>query len=280
MSGADPASDGLASDGPAPETPADPAALGREIAALKRRLARTERNLRLLEDLRETNERLLGTLMRELDAERRKSEQLLLDILPRAVVERLGAGEGRIADRFEVAAILFTDFVGFSATAARLPAAEIVDRLGAVFAEFDRLAEAAGVEKVKTIGDAYMAAAGLPEARDDAAEALADLALAMVAENARLRAAGVSLWQIRVGLHAGPVVAGVIGRRRFLYDVWGDTVNVAARLESSSEPDRVHVSDAIARTLADRFRLTPREPRELRGIGWMATACLDGRRAG
>lgn len=255
----------------------DASALARENTQLKRRLARAERNLHTLEDLRETNERLLGSLMRELDAERAKSEQLLLDILPRAVVERLGAGETRIADRFEVAAILFSDFVGFSTTATRLPAAEIVDRLGAVFAEFDRLAEAAGVEKVKTIGDAYMAAAGLPEARADATEALADLALAMVAENTRLRASGVSLWGLRVGLHAGPVVAGVIGRRRFLYDVWGDTVNVAARLESSSEPDRVHVSDTVARALAERFRLTPREPRELRGIGWMATAFLDGR---
>jgi adenylate cyclase len=203
-----------------------------------------------------------------LKAERDRSEALLRNILPEPIVERLNAGELTIADSFTEVSILFADLVNFTATAARMTPERLVGKLNRIFTGFDKLATEHGVEKIKTIGDAYMAVAGLPAPRTDHAEAVARFAIGMLGviaeENAR---DGSTPFDIRVGIHTGPVVAGVIGRHKFIYDVWGDTVNVASRMESAGQPGRIHISDATQRALTGRFVVEPRGPVELEGWG-------------
>src|SRR4029077_11624183 len=199
----------------------------------------------------------------ELEIERRRSHDLLRNILPQAIIDRLGAGEASIADRHEDVAVVCSDLVGFTEISSRLPVATVVSALNAMFSAFDAACEALGVEKIKTIGDAYMAAAGLPGSAGDHVSAAADLALAM---QAAVAAAG-DPWRVRIGLHRGPVVAGVIGTSKFVYDLWGDAVNVASRLESRPPPGRIQVSEAVATELADTFELEPRGVVELKGKG-------------
>ncbi len=251
----------------------------KEALRLSRRVERLEMTLRQVEDIRDTNARLLDRLMVELAAERARSESLLLNVLPQRIVDRLNAGEQRIADRHDDVAVVFSDFVGFTGIAGRLAVADLVDELGGLFSSFDAAADRFGVEKIKTIGDAYLAVAGLaPLAGGDQREpaaAAADMAIAMLDAVA---AAGAP-WQVRIGIDVGPVVAGVIGTRTFAYDVWGDTVNVASRLESASEPGRIHVSDAVAAALAPLFALEPRGEITLKGKDSAPTWFLVGRRA-
>jgi adenylate cyclase len=249
--------------------------LRKENARLTRRVARVEALLREVEQIRDTNARLLQRIRDELDVERQRSHDLLRNVLPQTIIDRLGAGEGSIADRHEDVTVLFSDFVGFTEISSRLPVATVVSALNAMFSAFDASCEALGVEKIKTIGDAYMAAAGLPGSAGDHVGAAADLALAM---QAAVAAAG-DPWHVRIGLHRGPVVAGVIGTSKFVYDLWGDAVNVASRLESSAPPGRIQISEAVATGLADAFELEPRGAIELKGKGSTEVYFLLGRRS-
>jgi class 3 adenylate cyclase len=197
---------------------------------------------------------------RQLQTEKDKSEILLLHILPKSVVARMRQGETSIADGFTEVTILFSDLVGFTRLASVLPPAQVVDLLNHLFTEFDRLAFERGLEKIKTNGDAYMVAGGLPEPRADHAVAVADMALHMIDVVA---AAGSTLGrplQVRIGIHSGAAVAGIIGKHKFIYDVWGDTVNTANRMESHGVPDRVQISAATFHRVRDALRCEPRVP--------------------
>jgi len=206
---------------------------------------------------------------REAAHERERSERLLLNILPAPIAERLKESEGPIADHHAEATILFADIAGFTAMSTRMPADELVTMLNAVFTGFDQLARRHGVEKIKTIGDAYMAVAGLPEAVADHVERIADLALDMLAH---------SSLAIRIGIDTGPVVAGVIGESKFIYDLWGDAVTTASRMESHGVPGGIQVTEAVRNRLADRYDLVERGEIELKGRGRMRTWMLEGRR--
>jgi class 3 adenylate cyclase len=175
--------------------------------------------------------------------------------------------------------VLFADFVGFTAISSRLQPAELVETLNNIFSVFDELAQTLGVEKIKTIGDAYLAAAGLPEGRPDHTEAVANMALGMIDHLERINASLDTPWQIRIGIHTGPVVAGVIGTHKFVYDVWGDTVNTASRIETSGEPGRIHVSEDVADALKPAFTMEHRGTTEIRGKGAMETYFLVGRKS-
>jgi class 3 adenylate cyclase len=179
----------------------------------------------------------------------------LRNILPAEVATRLRNGESNIADHFDDATVIFADVVGFGKITARMKAYEIVACLNQLFSEFDRLAEDAGIEKIKTIGDNYMAVSGVPTPRANHARMAAKFALDTVAATARLRSRLPVPFSIRVGLHSGPVMAGVIGTRKFAYDVWGDTVNIAARLEAASQPNRVLASAATVKGLGSDYSL-------------------------
>ena len=213
----------------------------------------------------------------QLRLEQGRSESLLRNVLPESVVRRLQRGEKVIADHFEEATILFSDLVGFTALTSRLAPDLVLDLLNRIFSGFDRLAADHGLEKIKTIGDAYMAAGGLPEKRHDHASAVADMALRMPAVvQAVSRDFGQPLG-IRIGVHTGPVAAGIIGQNKFIYDVWGDTVNIASRMELYGEPGRVHISAETRAAIGEAYRVEAREPIEVKGRGWMSTFFLAER---
>jgi class 3 adenylate cyclase len=211
----------------------------------------------------------------ELRAEKERSEQLLLNILPSTIIARLRRGERVIADRVSAATILFSDLVDFTALTARLPPERTIALLGALFAEFDALAARLGLEKIKTIGDGYMAAGGLPQARPDHAAAVAEMALEMRELSARVAVEFDETVQLRIGLHSGELFAGVIGTHKFVYDVWGDTVNTAKRMETFGAPGRVHVSAATRCLLGDAYCFEPRGAIELKGKGPIETFFLE-----
>jgi class 3 adenylate cyclase len=212
-----------------------------------------------------------------------ENEALLLNILPRSIADRLRGGETVIADRFDDMAVLFADVVGFTELSSRLTPNEVVSLLNDVFTTCDHLAERFGLEKIKTVGDAYMVVGGLHLGGGDHdrthAEDVADMGLAMLDEVDRLgEALGMPL-QIRVGMHVGPAVAGVIGIKKFIYDVWGDTVNTASRMESTGVPGRFQVTPDTHARLGRRFDFEPRGPVEVKGKGVMMTWFLVGRHA-
>jgi class 3 adenylate cyclase len=190
-----------------------------------------------------------------IEAEKRRSEGLLLNIMPREIAFRLLGGESNLADFFEDATVIFADVVGFTRLTAMMRPDEIVTCLNRLFTELDVLAEEVGVEKIKTIGDCYMAVAGVPSPREEHKSIATGLALRMVAAAERLGAMLPAPFLLRVGIHSGPVMAGVIGSRKFAYDVWGDTVNIASRLEGASRPKGVLVSATTASGLGAEFRL-------------------------
>lgn len=213
-------------------------------------------------------------LLDELRVEKARSEALLLNTLPRRIVERMRQGETVIADHIAGATILFSDLVDFSELAARLSPQATVELLGSLFSRFDDLAAQHGVEKIKTIGDGYMVAGGLPETRGDHVQAVTEMALSMLdAVAAVARSSGAPL-DLRIGIHTGPLVAGVIGTRKFVYDVWGDTVNTAKRMESHGLAGRIHVSAAAREALGAAFRFEPRAPVEIKGKGLVETHLL------
>jgi len=214
---------------------------------------------------------------KELAAAYAESERLLLNILPEPIARRLKATAGMITDDRDHVAILFADIVGFTSMSGRLRAAEVVTLLNEVFNAIDELVVQYGAEKIKTIGDAYMVVAGLPEPVKDPEETIARLALDIqrVASQFRIPDTGEPV-ALRIGINTGQVVAGVIGNRKFAYDLWGDAVNVAARVEATGEPGRIQVTDAFADTLRDRFEFEPRGEIEVKGKGMIATSFLVG----
>jgi adenylate cyclase len=189
------------------------------------------------------------------EQEKQNSERLLRNVLPPEIANRLRNGANSIADHFDDATVIFADVVGFGKITARMKAYEVVGCLNHVFSEFDKLAGDFGVEKIKTIGDNYMAVCGLPTPRSGHARAAVRFALDMIAAAGRLQSRLPVPFPIRVGLHSGPVMAGIIGTHRFAYDVWGDTVNVASRLEGASQANRVLVSATTANALGGEFNL-------------------------
>jgi adenylate cyclase len=196
-----------------------------------------------------------------------KSDHLLLNILPAAIVENLKKGEGSPAERFDSATVLFADIVGFTSIAARISPLELVNFLNQIFSRFDQLTEKHGLEKIKTNGDAYMVAGGLPVPRPDHAEAIADMALDMQAAIADFQTDTIEPFQIRIGINTGPVVAGVIGIKKFSYDLWGDTVNVASRMESHGLPGCIQVTTAVYEQLKHCYVFEERGAIAVKGKG-------------
>jgi adenylate cyclase len=211
-----------------------------------------------------------------LGSERARSERLLLNVLPAPIAERLKQQEAVIADRFDAVSVLFADIVGFTPLSVGMSAEELVAMLDGLFARLDEMTRRRGLEKIRTIGDAYMVAAGVPNPRGDHAPVLVDLGLDM------LRAAhdgsrGHPL-QLRIGISSGPAVAGVIGRTKFQYDIWGDTVNTASRMESHGVPGRIHVSESTRLLIEDTYICEARGIIEVKGKGPMTTYLVVGPR--
>lgn len=203
----------------------------------------------------------------------RENERLLLNVLPASIANKLKQQVGIIAERFDDASVLFADIVGFTPLSARLSPTELIESLNRVFSGFDELADHHKLEKIKTIGDGYMVAGGLIEQNADHLAAMATMALAMH-ENARKLNSKFGGFSLRIGLQVGSVIAGVIGIRKFIYDVWGDTVNTASRLESHGAPGRTHVSEMVFERLQGRFAFEKRGTIELKGRGPMNTYFL------
>jgi hypothetical protein len=212
-----------------------------------------------------------------LEVEKVKSEDLLLNILPPKIVTRINAGEELIADRFDNVSVLFSDLVGFTEISATMGPSELVQDLNRLFSRFDLLAKKCGVEKVKTIGDAYMVVSGLPDPKSDHREACADMALGMVEALDEINPTLIKPFDIRIGVHSGPVVAGIIGKHKFVYDVWGSTVNVASRFESYSVPNHIHASAEFAGPIKAKYHFDSRGPLKMRGVGEVETFFLKGR---
>jgi adenylate cyclase len=208
-----------------------------------------------------------------------RAENLLLNILPASIAERLKESPHTIADQFSAASVLFADVVDFTPYAEKLPPTEVVGMLDRLFGHFDTLSERYGLEKIKTIGDCYMVASGVPDPRPDHASALARLALDMMAATRPDGAVGNLDLRLRIGLNSGPVVAGVIGRKRFLYDLWGDAVNTASRMESQGTPDCIQITRATHDLIGDEFVCEYRGRVSVKGKGeveaWYLLATRD-----
>jgi class 3 adenylate cyclase len=216
-------------------------------------------------------------LLRYVDIRRRKaearSEELLTNAIPSSIATRLKHGEERIAESYPSTTIVFADIVGFTPWAQRTDPARVVALLDDLFSRFDTVAAAHGIEKIKTVGDAYMAAAGAPQARADHANAAVEFGRAILAEVDGWRTANDLALQVRVGMASGAVVGGVIGHRRITFDLWGDTVNTAARMESSGVPGRIHLAESTRDLLGDRYAFEARRV-EVKGLGTMTTYLL------
>ncbi|MEN9573108.1 MAG: hypothetical protein RL514_963 [Verrucomicrobiota bacterium] len=213
-----------------------------------------------------------------LEIEQEKSERLLLNILPPCIAERLKRGERNIAERFAEVTVLFVDIVEFTALANETDPDDLVTLLNELFSRFDRLTEQHGLEKIKTIGDCYLVVGGLPVPRPDHAEAVAEMALGILDTVRDLNAdSGLNL-RVRMGLNTGPVVAGVIGRKKFTYDLWGAAVNLASRMQSSGLPDHIHVPADTADRLRAKFHLTKRGTVNCKGVGEVSSYFLEAKR--
>jgi class 3 adenylate cyclase len=214
---------------------------------------------------------------RALALEQERSERLLLNVLPAPIATRLKAGEGVIADAFPEVTVLFADLVDFTRRSRRIGPAQVVQALNELFSAFDRLAQRHGLEKIKTIGDAYMVAGGLPQPRPDHAEAIAEMALGIREEVARRTDPSGQPLAVRIGIDTGPVEAGVIGTAKFSYDLWGDTVNTASRMESHGVAGCIQVTARTYQRLRDGYQFQRRGPISVRGMGEMVTYFLVGR---
>jgi PAS domain S-box-containing protein len=207
------------------------------------------------------------------------TEQLLLNILPEPIAQRLKLAESNIADSFAEVTVLFADLVNFTELSAQIPATELVSFLNKIFSAFDQLAEKHGLEKIKTIGDAYMVVGGLPTPRADHAQAIAEMALEMQEAIAQLQNNNGKPFRLRIGINTGPVVAGVIGMKKFIYDLWGDTVNVASRMESQGLPGGIQVTQTTYELLEDKYIFQSRGAIAVKGKGEMTTYLLIGPKA-
>ena len=227
--------------------------------------------------LRDTDRQLLQELETEkslLVQEKEKSEQLLLNVLPQAIAARLKNGEKVIAEKQEATTVGFTDLVGFTPYARNAEPVDVVTMLNRIFSNFDLMSARNGVEKIKTIGDCYMFAAGVPIPVEDHARRVADSALEMLSFIERFNARFGTEFQIRIGLNSGPLVAGIIGKQKFAYDIWGDAVNVASRMESSGLPGRIHISEATRAALGADYECEARGSIEVKGLGQINTYFL------
>jgi class 3 adenylate cyclase len=230
--------------------------------------------------LRDLDREHILELQREkemLHIEQMKSEKLMLNILPKPIADRLKRGEKNIAGSYPEVTVLFSDLVGFTKMSAKKTAPELVKLLNDIFSRFDKRAELLGLEKIKTIGDAYMAVGGLPIPRSDHAEIVADMALGMYQDLTDFNQANQQEIQMRIGIHSGPVVAGVIGFTKFSYDLWGNTVNTASRMESTAGNGRIQVSAVTHELLKEHFVLEEREMVECKGLGPMLTSYVNAR---
>lgn len=214
----------------------------------------------------------------EIQKANQKSEELLLNVLPEAIAYRLKQGETNIAESFDNVTVLFADLVGFTKLTATTPPDQFIDLLNGVFSTFDYLTAQLGLEKIKTIGDSYMVVAGVPSPHDNPAHAVADLALAMLNEIVSINDISGHSLELRIGIDSGSVIAGVIGRTKFTYDLWGDTANIASRMESSGEPGRIQVTQTTYELLKDDYEFEERGEQEIKGKGWMVTHWLLRRR--
>ena len=222
---------------------------------------------------------LLAVFAQQRHDAQERADTLLLNVLPRSIADRLKAKPQTIADSFTSASVLFADVVDFTPLAEHLPPAQIVGMLDQLFGHFDTLAERYDLEKIKTIGDCYMAAAGIPSPRPDHARALALIGLDMLDAVRAQGTMGALGLELRIGINSGPVVAGVIGRKRFLYDLWGDAVNTAGRMQTQGTPGRIQITRATYELLKDEFLCEPRGTIPVKGKGDMETWYLVGRRA-
>jgi adenylate cyclase len=248
----------------------------RSAVHLKHEMDSRKARERELEALNQRLEGVLADLAEQhqlLQREQAKSEQLLLNILPPPIADRLKQAPGVIADRFDAVTVLFADIVGFTELAAGVAPEVLVGMLNEVFSRFDQLAEQHGLEKIKTIGDSYMAVGGLPMPRSDHASAVAAMALDMQAVVHSLSGGALC---VRIGIHSGPVVAGVIGTKKFSYDLWGDTVNVASRMESHGLAGKIQISEATYRLIQHEFVCEARGCIYVKGKGEMLVWHMHG----
>ena len=222
--------------------------------------------------------RAMDQQQRRLAHEHARSERLLRNVLPGAVADRLKDDPGTVAERYDQATILFADLVDFTRFSDQRPPEEVLDLLNMLFSRFDELVQRWGLEKIKTIGDAYMVAGGLPLRRPDHAHAMAGLALAMQAEVGAMPHPPGFVPTLRIGIHTGPVMAGVIGRKRIAFDVWGDTVNTASRLQALARPGGILVSEATAHLITDRYAVHERGSLPVKGKGTVRAFALWGQR--
>lgn len=220
----------------------------------------------------------LQQAFKQLEVEQAKSERLLLNVLPKAIAERLKEDTQTIAESFPEVTVLFADLVGFTKLAARISPTELVQLLNEIFTIFDRLAEKHGLEKIKTIGDAYMVVGGLPVQRRNHASAIAEMALDMQTEILNFNRKCHESFAMRIGIHSGPAIAGVIGTHKFIYDLWGDTVNIASRMESHGVPGRIQVSSTTYALLQSSYCFECRGPIPIKGKGEMLVYLLNGRK--
>jgi class 3 adenylate cyclase len=231
--------------------------------------------------LRDLERERLESLQREkqlLEVEQMKTEKLMLNILPQPIAERLKRGEKNISGSYPDASILFSDLVGFTKMSSQISATELVKLLNDIFTRFDKRADAIGLEKIKTIGDAYMAVGGLPIPRPDHAELCAEMALGMFEDLRQFNRENGTELSMRVGINSGPVVAGVIGFTKFSYDLWGSAVNIASRMESTSQSGRAQVSPSTHALLRNTFVMVDAGRVECKGIGPVSTHFLVGRK--
>lgn len=231
--------------------------------------------------LRDLDRQRIIELQREKDLlsiEQMKTEKLMLNILPKPIAERLKKGEKNIAGSYPEVTVLFSDLVGFTKMSATKTAHELVKLLNDIFSRFDRRAEDLGLEKIKTIGDAYMAVGGLPIPRSDHADIVADMALGMYQDLNDFNVSNGMDIQMRIGMHSGPVVAGVIGFTKFSYDLWGNTVNTASRMESMALKGRIQITPDTTALLKENFDLEERELIECKGLGPILTSFLNARK--
>ena len=240
----------------------------RMASSLERKRLRDLEQLRLIE---------LQLEKEQLAAEQEKSERLLLNVLPLAIANRLKQGELTIAERYADVTVLFADVVDFTALVRQTEPVAMVTLLSDIFSRFDQIADRLGLEKIKTIGDCYLVVGGLPVARPDHAEAVATMGLEMLAALVDYNAKHGTRLRLRIGMNTGPVVAGVIGQRKFAYDLWGATVNLASRLQTSCLPDRIHLTAETGRLLKGKFRLTERGSIAFKGMGRLSTCVIEAK---
>ncbi len=249
-------------------------------------LADLQRALRRQAQLLQSQNQQLQQEMQEreqaqkaLRLEQQKSEQLLLNILPKAIVQKLKQLQGSLADRFDDVTILFADIVNFTPLAAQIGPLELVNWLNQIFSEFDRLAEQHQLEKIKTIGDAYMVVGGLPVLRNDHPEAMMEMALAMQDVTRRIARQDGQTFQLRIGINTGAVVAGVIGIKKFSYDLWGDAVNIASRMESQGTPGKIQITEATYQRVKHLYDFEQVGQVMVKGRGYLTTYHYISRKA-